>query len=42
MTSSGRSYAGASYADFMSIVAFVVSLAAGIYLLYAMVRPERF
>jgi K+-transporting ATPase KdpF subunit len=27
---------------FMTIVAFVVSLAAGAYLLYAMLRPERF
>jgi K+-transporting ATPase KdpF subunit len=42
MTSSGPSYGGTSYAGVMTAVAFVLSLAAGLYLLYAMLRPERF
>jgi K+-transporting ATPase KdpF subunit len=42
MTSSGASYANRPHDGAMHAVAFFLSLAAGAYLLYALLRPERF
>jgi K+-transporting ATPase KdpF subunit len=42
MTSSDRPYGGAAYARVMNAVALVLSIAAGVYLVYAMLYPERF